>query len=178
MKFFKFWMKNKKPRKKGFTLIELLVAMVLFVSIVSIVSAIFVTSIRAERQVTALIAANDNTFLALEQMAREMRIGRIFNVPSSSDIDFFNAHGEHVYYHYDGASITRSLEGPVVGAQKITAENVNIGSFKIISQGTGQNDGEPSRITLVLSVGANNAPDLAGIFTNIQTTVVVRNLDQ
>jgi len=152
--------------------------MVLFVVIVSIVSIIFVTSIRAEKDITALIVANDNTFLALEQMAREMRVGMAFNLSSASEIDFTNAQGEYVSYRLSGTSLQRGVGIPPSQVwQNITADNVNIASFEIIAAGTGQNDGLPTRLTLVLSVGANGSPNIAGILTHIQTTVTVRNLD-
>ncbi len=166
----------------GFTLVELLVSMMLFVVIVSIVSMIFVTSIRAQKNITALIVANDNTFLALEQMAREMRVGTAFNLSSPSEIDFTNAQGESVGYCYVDAAIKRAVTNltlPCSGSnwKKVTADNVNIASLKIIASGMGQNDGAPTRITLVLSVGAKGSPNIEGIFTHIQTTITVRNLD-
>ena len=64
--------------KKGFTMIELLVAMGLFVVVMGIASTVFVQSLRAQRSIVALMAANDNASLSLEQMMREIRTGSNF----------------------------------------------------------------------------------------------------
>jgi len=164
--------------QQGFTMIELLVSMVLFVTIVSIVSGIFITSIRTEKQIVALIAANDNTFQALEQMSRAIRVGRSFNIPSLTELDFLNPQGERVHYRYNGSAIEQTIGDASLDWKKFTADNVNIGRFEIRSRGEGSNDGEPTRITLILSVGAKGAPNVENIFTHIQTTTTVRNLDQ
>lgn len=162
----------------GFTMIELLVAMVLFVTIVSMVSVIFITSIRAERQIVALIAANDNTFQALEQMSRAIRVGRSFNIPSPAEMDFLNPQGERIHYRHNGSALEWAVGDSSLLWKKFTADNVKINSFEIRPRGERPNDFEPARITLILSVGAKGAPNVENIFTHIQTTTTVRNLDQ
>src|SRR3989344_3761119 len=129
--------------QQGFTMIELLVSMVLFVTIVSIVSGIFITSIRAERQIVALIAANDNTFQALEQMSRAIRVGRSFNVPSSAEMDFLNPQGNRVHYRYNDSALEWAIGDSPLLWKKFTADNVKINSFEIRPMGEGPNDGEP-----------------------------------
>ena len=59
--------------RSAFTLVEMLVAIALFSVVVSIAVGGFTRALRTQRQVIALIAANSNMSLALEQMAREMR---------------------------------------------------------------------------------------------------------
>ena len=167
-----------KASRRGLTLVELLVAMALFITIMIMVSVIFITAIRSERGITALIAANDNVFLTLEQMAREIRVGRGFTVSIlPPKITFTNTVGDIIEYAYDssGSLISRSVNGGP--AEKITADNVNIRNFKIIPKGEGVPDGFPTRITLTLSVGTLGVPSVANAFTDIQTTITVRNLD-
>lgn len=64
--------------KKGFTLIELIVTVALFAIIITIAVGGFTNAIRTQRQVSALISAQSNVSLALEQMSREIRTGYLF----------------------------------------------------------------------------------------------------
>lgn len=166
--------------RAGFTIIELLVAMALFITIMIIVSVIFIISIRSERGITALIAANDNVFLTLEQMAREIRVGRGFAVSVlPPKVSFTNTLGDLIEYSYVTGGSLGWIERSVNGGppQKITADNVNIRNFQIVPKGEGVADGFPTRITLALSVGTLGVPSVANAFTDIQTTITVRNLD-
>lgn len=167
-------------RERGFTIIELLVAMALFITIMIMVSVIFITAIRSERGITALIAANDSVFLTLEQMAREIRVGRGFAVSNMPPkISFTNTVGDLIEYSYVTGGPLGWIERSVNGGppQKITADNVNISDFDIIARGQAVSDGFPTRITLTLSVGTLGVPSVANAFTDIQTTITVRNLD-
>ena len=69
---------NRARHTKGFTLVELLVAMALFSILMAIAAGGFVRALRSEREVSAMMAAESNVKLALEQMAREMRTGYLF----------------------------------------------------------------------------------------------------
>jgi len=137
--------------KKGFTLVELLVAMGLFVIFITIASGGFIRALRTQRNIVALIAANENTSLALEQMAREIRTGSNFSSPNETELDFTNAVGEDVVYRLKDTAVERN-------SQPLTATNVKINKliFKL-----GNN--HPARITIILN--------------NFQTTVSSRNLD-
>ena len=113
--------------KKGFTLVEVLVAIALFSIIVAISAGGFTIALRTQRQLAALISAQSNVSLAMEQMAREIRTGYLFchdannnptcacantGTPNScgikngvgnndletADINFFNANGANVVY--------------------------------------------------------------------------------
>jgi prepilin-type N-terminal cleavage/methylation domain-containing protein len=64
--------------RKGFTLIEMLVTVGLFAIIITIAVGGFVNAERTERQVSALISAQSNVSLSLEQMSREIRTGYLF----------------------------------------------------------------------------------------------------
>lgn len=174
---------SHSPRK-GFTLIELLIAMVLFVFIVSVVTEIFVIALRSEKDITALMSANDNTFITLEEMARELRVGRTFIIsPSGTSLDFIDPAGNPVGYCFADNAIKRAvgdLSSVCSGSnwKKITADNIVIDSFEIRARGEHVGDGEPTRITLLLSVGTKGGSvRVQGVQTHIQTTTTVRNLD-
>jgi prepilin-type N-terminal cleavage/methylation domain-containing protein len=64
--------------KKGFTLIEMLVTVSLFAIIITIAVGGFTNAERTQRQVSALISAQSNVSLALEQMSRDIRTGYLF----------------------------------------------------------------------------------------------------
>ncbi len=70
--------RHKKQNRKGFTLIEMLVAIGIFSIVISIATGGFVSSLRTERQAAALISAQSNASLVLEQMAREIRTSSLF----------------------------------------------------------------------------------------------------
>lgn len=161
-------------KRNGFTLIELLVSTALFVVIVSLVSTIFATSLRSQQGIVQLIAANDNLFLTLEQMAREMRVGRAFSL-SGTQINFTTPRGDTVSYRFVNEGIERSVN---TGAfRKITADNVRIVNANTILTGQVVGDGLPTRVTIGLSVGAKGVSSVENITSNIQTTITVRNLD-
>lgn len=153
-------------------MVELLVAMTLFVVLISISSGAFIQSMRSQRAATALIAANSNAQLALEQMAREMRTGQNF-FASVSEINFTNAAAENVTYRLNAAdeAIERSIDGTTF--KKITAENVKVENLNFrLFQGTAS-DPYPPRITITLRIGASGA-QIEGAFIDLQTTISSR----
>ena len=173
-----------RASRAGFTVVELLVATTLFIAVLTLVSQIFITSLRSQRSIMALITANDNTFLTLEQMAREMRVGRNFSdfgggCFTANGFQFDNPRGETIRYRWReiagvGLIEIRRGSGPFY---KITADNVDIENFSVCLRGQAIGDGLPTRVTISLSIGATGVPNVVNIFTKIQTTTSVRNLD-
>lgn len=70
--------KRKKDDRKGFTLVELLISIALFSVLVSVAVGGFVRALRTERQVSAMMSAESNVSIGLEEMTREMRLGYLF----------------------------------------------------------------------------------------------------
>jgi prepilin-type N-terminal cleavage/methylation domain-containing protein len=156
-------------KNKAFTVIELLVAMSLFVIFMVIASGGFIRALRTQRSIVALIAANDNASLTLEQMAREIRTGSNFSSPSGAELNFTNAYNESVVYQLNGNIIERN-------SKPITASNVKINKLIFYLQGEQLGDGYPPRITISLNISPN-IPTIQNISTSFQTTVSGRNLD-
>jgi len=156
---------------RGFTIIELLVAMGLFVILVGIASGGFIKVLRMQRLIVELMSANDNVSSALEQMAREIRMGYDFNKISETELQFVNTYDIKVSYKLNDKTIERCVEeSGLWNCKKITAEKVNISNFKINLL---DNNDYPPRITISLSAGVNdkyfeNTP------INIQTTISSR----
>lgn len=155
---------------RGFTIIELLVAVTIFVVVMAIASGTFVQALRTQRAIIALMAANDNAGLSLEQMTREIRTGREFRTNSQSDrLEFTNARGEPTIYELRQEAIVRN-------GQSITADTVRVTYLLFNLQGEALEDGRSTRATINLGVSAR-LRQLQEFVTDLQTTVAVRLLD-
>ena len=163
---------------RGFTIVELLVAMGLFVILIGIATGGFIRALRTQRLIVALMAANDNVNLTLEQMAREIRTGYNFSKISDTELQFVNANNIVVFYRLNEGAIERGTEDVFLQRtyRKITADNVKIIGFNINLLGNNPGDGYPPRITISLSVGIPNKY-FENVSTNIQTTISARVLD-
>ncbi len=168
--------------RSGFTLIEFLVAFGLFAVIMSVAVGGFVRALRVQRQLVALAAANSNVSLAMEQMAREMRVGRNFACEDAvcSSLSFKTPSGRDIVYRLDNDSktIQRACANcqETTGFEKITGDNVSIAYLLFRLQGNTPQDGIATRVTIAVGL----SPKEVGIETNVvrvQTTVSARNSD-
>jgi len=174
-------------RSKGFTIVEMLVAMSLFTVIISITTSIFIRSLRTQRYANALLAANSNASLAMEQMARDIRTGSKFCQDTGSVTDcgniingayeklsFSSATRGTITYARDASSgaLTQTIYGKEA---PITASNVTVKKLSFYVQGNILNDSQAARITIVLQISAPGTP-FADSAINLQTTVSSRNI--
>lgn len=168
---------NFSKKNSGFTLIELIVAIGIFIIVVSFAMQGFVQTIRTQRSIATLLSANSNASSALEQMAREIRIGASFSQSETSDIMFLNAANDTVTYRLNAAN--RSIERDVNGAGffSITADDVGVLDLQFILFGIGV-DLYPPRITIVLRVTPIGLVGLDVPVVNMQTTVSAREFDE
>ncbi len=164
--------------RQGFTLVELLIAMTLFITVIGISAGSFVQILRTQRMTVALIAANNNAVLTLEEITREIRTGQHFSMQANGDTDdflFTNAQGQTVTYHWDSAAqaLEKSIDG--VTFKKLTADNVLVtrASFRIFQDPAGKSF--PPRITILLAVGATGLPFTTPAI-NLEMTVSSRAL--
>ncbi len=169
---------------RGFTLVELIISMALFVILISIAAGGFASALRTQRSIASLVDANNNASLALEQVAREMRIGYDFcgmqgvnckdNSGTYTNLKFTNAVGKPVEYKLEDDAIKRGFDdGTGMVFQKITAETVSISALRFTLMSPGSKK-VPPRITINFTVASRN-PALKNIMTNVQTTVSGRN---
>lgn len=178
---------------------ELLIAIGLFAILVSIAAAGYINALRTDREVSALISAQSNAGLALEEIAREARTGYLFchtlvgNAPANCGVcttasspvgptwtcpalDFYNADSQEVTYATSSGEITRSVGGGAPDA--ITADNVDIKSLQFILQGQLEGDQWNPRITILMQVAPSSTdPALTNDVLNLQTTVSAREID-
>lgn len=178
---------NLKPTS-GFTLAELLVAIGLFSVVVTIAMGGLVQAMRTQHQVAALIAADNNASLALEQMAREVRTGYSFchqdsncytppdgdGFMTTSALDFTNAEGQAVVYSLADGILEKSVKGGA--SQQITSRSVIIKYLTFILHGNLPDDGWPPRITILMGV-STPVTGVSGSVVNLETTVSARQID-
>lgn len=123
---------SKLTANSGFTVIELIVSMSLFVIISGIVVGSFITATRTQREIISLIEARDNMSIAMEQMAREVRLGTNFSVsPTGDGIIFNNLNGDEISYVFDNDLSTINRCKNLV-CFPIIAKSLNIRNFKTI----------------------------------------------
>ncbi len=171
---------------RAFTLVELLIAIGLFSVVITIAMGGFVRALRSQRQVVALISANSNVSLVMEQMSREMRTGYYFCESTlttscnltNTNISFLNARGENIVYYLEASErgngrIFRKVNGEP--GNQLTADNVNIRNLKFNLFGGVLDSNYPARVVIRASVSpAGNSFNVSDVVTNIQTTVSTR----
>lgn len=191
--------KDSAANNGGFTLIELLVAMAVFLILVSISTAIFIETLRAQRQITDITANNESASEALEQMARDIRTGYQFTLydsqwnPLSDGEDaqalIFTSVQENntVGYKLEGDSIARCV-GTGQGTDGICMDDVDYSPITPVSTsaanpgvdinsmsfiGSNLQSGVP-RVTILVSVVTPSSTQPV-IDTYLQTTISARN---
>lgn len=186
--------------KKGFTIIESLVAVGLFSVFIGIAWGGFTNALRTQREIAAMVSAQSNASLALEQMAREMRTGYLFcHDPDSAAvtstcqaycgvvsgsiwqcnnfIQFRNAATELVAYQLENGALERESSS-TGNFQPITSDNVNIQYLSFYLQGQLEGDHWNPRITISLGVSPSSTdPALKSDVVKLQTTVSGREID-
>lgn len=185
---------------------ELIVAMSLFAIFTSVAFGGFIQSVRSQRIVASLMAANDSAGLTLEQIAKELRTSYDFCPLSSQKIQFINASNNLIRYrfnqqdnsiergiNYGGLNEDNCSAGDAADAdftyKKITADNVRISNFNIEICGNNINSAIPlilceagrvysPRITIIMSVTSPDAGiESFGIGVDVQTTISARRID-
>ena len=158
--------KTRQIRKtKGFTLVELVVALGIFVIVITVATSILLSSLRSLRQVAHQAGAMDNISLAVEQMAREVRMSADIDPVDRegsllSSFSFINHEGRIITYSFCGTRICRN-------EQYITMSNIIIRGGFLINNFDGD---KTPRITMTA-----RAEDVRGnILGLVQTTVSAR----
>lgn len=150
---------------QGFTLVELMVALSIFAVIMMISLSILLNSIRMTRVIAHQARAVDNISLAVEQMAREVRMGSSISGANGRQNNFS-------FISYDGHLVTYSICGTRMcrNNRPITDETIMLtGGFYMQHMQTIGRRMTP-RITVAL-----RAADVRGnIFGIVQTTVSAR----
>ena len=175
-------LKVSKLQSAGFTMIELLVGMSLFGILSGIVGGSFISILRSQKTVLALIYANDNANLVLEQMAREFRTGLDFETfPGDAGICFRNARGELVVYKFDSNefNIKRGVVvdcGDSSDIEPVTSPDIKVRNLRFRLTGRESGDRKPTLITVSMELTGGRG-SIENIKINIQTSISSRILD-
>lgn len=163
---------SKIKIQSGFTLVEMLVAVTLFIIIISVTAGVFINSLRTQQAVIALISANDNASLALEQMAREIRTGSQFTADrNGSRLSFVSQKYGRVVYSFNVQ--TNAIERNNL---PLTGNNVKVDYLYFDLLGAGVGDGKSTRVTIRLGVSSTDSR-VRDIVVPLQTTISSRQLD-
>lgn len=181
---------------RGFTMIELLVSISVFTFIIAITSGIFTTSLRSHRASVALLAANSDAQLTLEQMARVIRRGdgKTFTTAEGTDVknnnyrclkfksgnDFiayrWNRSDKSIEWHSKTNDVLNYLtycENPPENAfSSIISENLRVDTayFRVDDNAVFY-----PKITILLRVGSNATRVASAPFTNLEVTISPRS---
>lgn len=167
---------KRKTHNVGFTLIELLIAMALFLVVLVIASGTFVKSLQSQRAAIELIAVNDNVSLTLESIAREIRTGIEFSIPTRNELRFTNANGKHVAYQWNDADGTIEKNENGGRFESVTATNVVVKRLEFVGVGLAANDRKQSKITIGIEIGGKSK-NLQDATVRLQTTISPRAID-
>jgi len=188
--------------KRGFTLVELLVTIALFSILVSIAMGGFVSALHTEHQVAAMMGAESNVSIAIEEMMREIRTGYLFchdngattpnsacdTAPDSCSIDasgvwtcsklsYVNAQGNVVAYSLNNGVLERSDSSVNAGVMApLTSSGVKITKLGFTLFGNTEGDHWTPRITIVIGVEPNDST-INWNTANLETSVSARQID-
>jgi len=183
---------RETQRRDGFTVVELLVATGIFATLVTIAVGVFIQALRTERILLHLMAINNNSGSAIEQIAREVRTGYRFCEASYIDPDnigpclaaegndylkFTNYQGVQVTYQLvvdaDGhGTIVRSVGGVDV---PVIASDVNVLNLWFTVSQPDENRCAPWLVTLFLAFEAAD-PSITQQKSFMQTSLTSRVL--
>jgi len=162
-----------KKRVAGFTMPEVLISVGLFLTVIAATSAAFLISLRTQRQIIAFLNANENLSYALEVMARDIRMGRVFFSPIEENLNFLNYKNQAVVYRLNNEVLERSIGGAPF--ESLTSSNVRVLKLQFLLSGQRRYDDEQVRVTIIMKVASRSGNQ--EIITNLQTTVSSRELE-
>ncbi|OGZ02994.1 MAG: hypothetical protein A2430_00200 [Candidatus Liptonbacteria bacterium RIFOXYC1_FULL_36_8] len=156
---------KKRDREEGFTIVEVLVAIAMFSVILSVAMGSYLRILKNQGFLTAVMAANDNVSLAVEQMVRDIRTGTGFSViDSGGGLIFKSDTGNCVkYWLYSESSSKSSLNfssfngdcsNAVFSGEKVTSDKVKVDEllFTLKSETSGGASFDTIGINMKISV--------------------------
>ncbi len=165
-----------KIQEKGFTIIEVLVTSLIFSIIAITVSAIFIQIINIERRGLAIQKIQDNAFLVLEEMSRDMRVSRISDQEASNctatTITLVHPLKGTLVYRVSGGIAQRSVGGG--SYVDISNSDVNFTRMNFCVLGSLANDNQSPRVSIVTSVQNRTGREIMQI--DLQTTTTTRDV--
>ena len=179
--------------QNGFTLIEMLISVTVFTVVVTIATGSLVQVLAASRKVQAQNIVIGNLDLALENIARNVRLGFNFHCGDSGNrlfpadcasvgLDFlsFTAfNGTRTAFRHFGTRIEKSTNCASTGCSgwaSITAPEIVVESMLFYVDGTTAGDNRQPRVLVnVQGIAGSKAPETATF--KVQTTITQRVVD-
>lgn len=184
-----------KRKIRGFTLVETIVATGLFSVVMIVATTALLSLFSANRKAQAVQSVMTNLNVAVDGMARAVRMGTKYRCGGSAPADpncasggtvlFFEAFGgnsasnlDDWMYQYDsvGKRILRSKEN---GANPIpvTSSEITVDSFTVYVVGASEGDVYQPKVVMVIKGTVNaNSPRARTTFS-LQATAVQRSID-
>jgi len=190
--------KIKKTSRKGFTLIEILVGIAIFMILMGAAVNFFVSSLEAQQKASISQRLLDNVSYSVEYMSRSLRMAvkAVDNTCIPSGTNYLITHGDAgikfidynnncwEFYKDDTPNDAKNYSLVVYkfqGNKKyyLTADFLDIVSFKVTVKGDGPSDTLQPKVTLFLEAKGKKSrkPELQPTI-KIQTTISQRNLDE
>ncbi len=181
----------------GFTLVEMVVAIALFSIVMVVCVGALLALVSANRKAQALQSVMNNLNIALDGMARSIRMGNDFdgstgctgNTGGPNDCtggsttfefqSFGSTSDPHWIYNFNTVThrLERSTSGSISGAAPITAPEVTIDEMLFYVVGTTRGDTVQPKVVIVIK-GSAGAPGSSSRTTfHLQAAAVQRVLD-
>lgn len=193
---------------RGFSLIEIIVSVGIFAIVMTVALGALLSMNVANKRAQAVRSVLDNVNFALENMARELRLGKNYrcddDIPLDGSTDFLpqdctsglNSSVAFVSPASGGGFIqTQYRKGPIAGTECFThsicvsqnddtfypltsPSEITIDRLNFIVTGSGDDDKQPQVIIHVSGAGENESAGPSAVDFRIQTTVTQRTVDE
>ncbi|MBI2065364.1 MAG: prepilin-type N-terminal cleavage/methylation domain-containing protein [Candidatus Yanofskybacteria bacterium] len=162
--------------QKGFTLIETIVSIFVFSVLATAVTGIFAKAVQVQAGSFSAQRTVENSLLALESIARDIRVSQICPAGSSCSatrLDIVHPVRGSVSYFLDtGRHVIQKTEGG--NTVDITSTDTNFTRFDFLTTGLAIDDRQP-KVTIVITVQNNVGRP---VVFDLQTTITSRDVTQ
>ncbi len=182
---------------RGFTLVEMIVAIALFAIVMVVCVGALLSLVTANRKAQALQSVMNNLNIALDGMARSVRMGNDYDGSTGCNSNAADTHdctgGSTMFvfqpfgstldskwiYNFNSATnrIERSTSGSISGAAPITAPEVTIDEMLFYVVGTERGDTVQPKVVIVIKGSAGIPGSSTRTTFHLQAAAVQRVLD-
>lgn len=168
--------KGNRNLSAGFTLIEAIMAIFVFSILSVIIASIFARAISIERRTVSSQRVQENALLFLESIAKEIRVSNFSSVANqdspcdATTLTMVHPVSGNVTYSLSGTNILRQANF----ASFVNSSDVEFTRLKFCIVGSGPNDNQPVRITILVSLRSKGGTEQ--VSADLQTTVISRDV--
>ncbi|MCR4334260.1 MAG: type II secretion system GspH family protein [Patescibacteria group bacterium] len=172
---------NYLNKNKGFSLIEIMVSLAVFSIVVLVAAGALLSIISGAKKTQALKSVINNLNFAMEDMSRNLRIGKDYVVdPDGKGVAFSNGYesvtSKYIFNEAQNRIEFEKVKGASI-AIPITAPEVKITNVEFVSTGTTPGDSLQPKIFMIIQgyAGLDKLKNQTNF--NLQTTITQRALD-